>query len=272
MIELTDRAVDDVYRHGIADLIAHLPRPAAEVRQRRLPVLVAIVGVAIPIAALALAAIVVIAGHAQHSSPTGQSAPSNSVSKTEPLGQTIGIGATLVPATDVTIRSVMFTSVTPASSSALLPPSPANGLYAVAEVQVSIPGGGVLQAPPSQYTEEAATVSNLVAELQTARLDNDVVRAAELEQIIAKDDLQLSKAALALMPFHLVYVATDGESFEAWGRQQCGRRDCSVGGPRLSVDGLASFEVVFDVRSGGGVIVMTDLHNRVVGRWQAPAE
>jgi hypothetical protein len=257
MIELTDRAVDDTYRHGIADLIAHAPRPVTEVRQRRVPVLVAAGGVAIPLAALALAAIVIIAGHAQRSV-----SPANAVVKAAPLGNTIGIGATLVPATKVTVEKVVFI---PAASSPK--EAPAYGLYAVVDVELLQQTGGV---PPQRNAQEAAALSAFAAQLQLAQVDNDVARATALKSIIAIDQIQLSRDTLALMPFSFEYVASDGESYAAWDGNSAEADLSSIAVPDFSVPDLTSIEVVFDVRSSGGVIQLTNSQGRVVGRWQAP--
>jgi len=264
MIEITDRTVDETYRHGIADLVAHRPRPSIDTRQRRVPILVAIAGIAIPLAALAVAALVVIAAHAQHAvSPAGKAARPNPVA----VGQTIGIGATVVPAANVTVQKVTFI---PASVNAQ--PAPENGLYAVMEVQVSMPVGGVLQSPPAQYSDAAATVSNPLGQLATARIDNDAVRARVLTVIIAADEEKLSRDALTLMPFTFEYVAIDGESFEAWEGNSAQTNLPAADVPPLPVPGLTSFDVVFDVPTSGGVIQMINAQGRVIGRWQAPAE
>jgi hypothetical protein len=173
----------------------------------------------------------------------------------------------VVPATDVTVEKVEFI---PASEA--VRPSPANGLYAVMEVQVSMPRGGVLQSPPTQYTNEAATVWDLLGELQTARVDNDAARAAVLTEIIEGDEANLSREALTLMPFSFAYLARGGESFEAWGGNSTQTNLPTAVNPPLPVPGLTSFDVVFDVPASGGVIQMTNSQGRVVGRWQAPTE
>jgi hypothetical protein len=264
MIEITDRTLDETYRHGIADLVAHMPRPSIDTRQRRVPVLVAIAGIAIPLAALAVAALVVIAAHAQHSvAPAGKAARPNPVA----VGQTIGIGATVVPAASVTVQKVTFIAASDATQ-----PSPANGLYAAMEVQVAMPGGGALQSPSAPYSAAAAMVSGLLAQLQTALVDNDAARATVLRTIIAVDEEKLSRDALTLMPFTFEYVAVDGESFAAWGGNSAQANPTATVLPPLPVPGLTSFDVVFDVPSSGGVIQMINPQGRVVGRWQAPAE
>jgi hypothetical protein len=259
MIELTDWAVDDTYRHGIADLIAHAPGRATVPRQRRVALPMAIAGVAIPLAALALAAIVVIAGHAQRST-----SPANAVVKTAPLGNTIGIGATVVPATSVTVEKVVFI---PAGSNPK--EAPANGLFAVVDVDLLQQSGG----PRLQRNaQEAAALSAFVAQLQLAQVDNDVARATALKSIIAIDQIQLSRDTLALMPFSFEYVASDGESYAAWDGNSAEADLSSIAVPDFSVPDLTSIEVVFDVGSSGGVIQLIDSLGRVVGRWQAPAE
>jgi hypothetical protein len=151
-------------------------------------------------------------------------------------------------------------------------PSPANGLYALMEVHVSMPGGGVLQSPPAQYTGAAATVHNLLAQLQTALIDNDAARANVLRVIIVRDEEQLSRDALTLMPFTFEYVAIDGESFEAWGGNSAQPSFPAMADMSLPVPGLTSFDVVFDVPTSGGVIRMISPQGRVIGRWQAPTD
>jgi hypothetical protein len=264
MIELTDRAVDDAYRHGIADLIAHQPHPTAEVRQRRVPVLVAIVGVAIPLAALALAAIVVIASHAQHSTvPATAATPSSPAAVIGSLGHTVRIGATVVPAASVTVIGVTYI---PANSSAQ--PAPMYGLFAVATVEVYLPE----DLKSSQLTQDEATASDLSTQMESAVLANDEVRAKELRVLLTRAEMRLARDELALMPFSLEYVASDGESYGAWDGNSPDADAPSLDAGLLTLPGLTTFEVVFDVSSSAGVLQLKDSKGRVVGRWQAPAE
>jgi hypothetical protein len=274
MIEITDRDVDDAYRHGIANLIAHVPRASAEIRHRHIPILVAIAGIAIPLAALAIAALVVIDGHVPPSGapslPTAPATASSPALRTAALGHTIHITESNGLSADVTIEKVVF-----ASGSDIFNPPPANGLHAVADVLVSIPAALAVQSPPAQYTDEVSVLSQQLAQLQTAEVDNDVARARVLQLIIASDQLKLSKLALALMPFHLEYVTSRGDIYPAWG----GSTDTSGFEPQVYSGsspngvmdgGLTSLAVVFDASSRGGMIQVTDSHGRVVGRWQAP--
>jgi hypothetical protein len=167
-------------------------------------------------------------------------------------------------AADLTVEKVVFN---PAGSSAK--EAPENGLYVVVDVEVlQQPGGGAQQ----RNAQEAAAFSAFVAQLQLAQVDNDAARATALKSIIAIDQIQLSRDTLALMPFSFEYVASDGESYAAWDGNSAEADLSSIAVPDFSEPDLTSIEVVFDVRSSGGVIQMTDSRGRVVGRWQAPTE
>lgn len=216
MIEIADRVVDETFRRGIADLVARVPRPSTEIRHRRMPILVAVAGIAIPLAALGTAALLVIAGHAQRSvAPPALSAPattSNPGTTTAALGQTIDIGATVVPAADVTVENVVFVS-----GSATYQPAPANGLYAVADVRVSMPAGARAQSSATQYNLAVSLLSGDLALLQTAIVNNDVARAHVLEALIARNQITVWKLALYSTPFNLEYVTRAGQIYPAWG-------------------------------------------------------
>jgi hypothetical protein len=272
MIETSDRAVDDAYRRGIAALIALRPAPSAEITRRHIPVLVAIAGIAIPLAALVIAALVVIDGHGQPSHPvrTAPAQASSPASNTAAVGHSFHITGIHGVGADVTIEKVVF-----ASGDNTLSPPPANGLYAIADVMVSIPAGQAIQSPPPQYTDEVAVVTQLRAELPVAIANNDVARAHELELIIASYKLKLSKLALELMPFHLEYITNTGDASPAWG----GSTDTAGFAPQVysasspdgvMTGGLTALEVVFDVSSRGGAILMTDSVGKVIGRWVIP--
>jgi hypothetical protein len=274
MIEITDRVVDETFRRGIADLVAHVARPSTEIRHRRIPILVAIAGIATPLAALATAALLVIAGHAQRSVAPAQSAPATpSIPQptTAALGKSIAIGATVVPAADVTVEKVVF-----ASGSVTYQPAPANGLYAVADVLVSMPAGAKVPSSAVQYTLEVSLLSDELAQLQTAIVNNDVARAHALQALIARNQITVWRLALYSLPFNLEYVTRAGQVYPAW----AGNRPMTVFAPSgysssspdgVTDNGVTSLTVIFDVPTSGGAIELTDSQGKVIGRWRAPA-
>jgi hypothetical protein len=272
MIETSDRAVDAAYRRGIAALIALRPAPSAESRSRHIPMLVAIAGIAIPIAALVLAALVVIDGHVPPSHParTAPAKASSPALTTAALGHTFHITGIHGVGADVTIEQVVF-----ASGNDTFSPPPANGLYAIADVLVSIPATHAIQSLQAQYTDDVSRLSLLLAQLHVAIANNDVARAHELELVIASQKLRLSKLALALMPFHLEYVTNTGAAYPAWGGSTYtagfAPQVYSATSPNGVMNGgLTAMTVVFDVSSRGGTILMTDSLGKVIGRWGIP--
>jgi hypothetical protein len=277
MIEITDRVVDDTYRRGIAALVAERPRRATEARHRRVPILVATAGSAIPLAALVVAAFVVIAGHTQHSGargvPTAPATASRPASITAVVGQTIHITERNGVGVDVTLEKLVF-----ASGARAFEPPPKYGLYAVADVLVSTPAAGAFQPFVAEYIDETSVLSKLLAQLTVAIVNKDEARIRVLQPLISSAKSKLAQLLVEKNsePINLEYVTSGGQVYPAWDGNSASSAFASktyLGSSPAGVadNGRTSVTVVFDVPSRGGVIQMTDSLGKVIGRWLVPA-
>jgi hypothetical protein len=275
MIEITDRVVDETYQRGIAALVADAPRRAIEPGHRRVPILVAIAGVAIPLAALAAAAFVVIAGHVQrpeaHAVPTTPATATSPPSTTAALGQTIHIDEGNGSGVDVTVEKVVF-----APGSPTFEPPPVDGLDAAATVLISNPAGGVIQSYDAHYIVDFLDLHQLEAQLQAAIVANDAARISLLHVRIASSASKPAALSVEPQPINFEYVTNGGQAYPACGGSSAASAfvsNVSVGAPPdvVTDNGRTSLTVVFDVPSRGGLIQMTDALGKVIGRWLVPA-
>ncbi len=273
MIDVTDRVVDATYRRGIAALVADGAHLQPEAGRRRIPILVAAGGIAIPMAALVIAAFVVIAGHAQRATALEPAPASASTSGAEAVqvGQTVRVTEPNGSRVDVTVENVFF-----AAGPAALNPAPANGLFMVADVTVSSAVGAGIETAYSAYVHDVQTFNMLEAQLQVAIAANDQARVTTLEGLVSAAKAQLSQAAAKRELINFEYVSSGGQVYPAWNGNSAGSsymQKVYPGVPPVNVakSGQTSLTVVFDVVARGGAIQMIDSQGKVIGRWLVPA-
>jgi hypothetical protein len=263
MIEIADRDVDESYRRGLADLVAHAPRPSTRTAERRVPRVAAIVAIAIPLAALAVSALVVIAGHGQRAVTPTVPAASGPGATGVPIGKTIQVGPGYGLVANVTVQVVMF-----GKGSIFLPPLPKGDRNAEIHVRISSAARITTQPAQAAYDQASTEQARVMAQLDTAILNHDTGRIATLDVLLPQLETKVEKLGLQLLPFNFQYVTTNDHVYPAWGATGF----FSTTSPQVVVfNGLGDFGMIFQVPSRGGAIRMTDSFGQVIGQWRVPA-
>jgi hypothetical protein len=265
MITIPDRDVDETYSRGIADLVEHARHPAARAKPRRRRIVPAIVGLGVPLAALAAAAVVVIVDHTKPA--PAAILPPTAGYVTLVLGQTFRVTDSQGLVASVTVWNAPFYPDT----QGIGPSAPANGVYVGVKVLLTLPAAiDNSVASSKEFADEQATLDNQLAFLATMRIDGDVVRARAEEVTIARTRAELSQLAPQLLPFTFRYVATDGQTYPAFNGSalQSGFAPLLIPTTPLP-KGLTYGDIVFDVPSTGGVIQMTNPFNSAVATWKS---
>jgi hypothetical protein len=263
---VSDREVDETYERGLAALVARSRASAATAPaagRRRIPALVAIIAVGIPLAALAIGAFVVVTDHARRAAPP--IAPSTAVSENA-IGHNVRITDSHGLVADVIVEKVHYET----RGAGALPPM--NGVYAVADVLISTPSAirGAVSEP--EFAATFTALSNLKAQLQTASENHDVARVTALESLIGKDLDQLTLLAQQLLPITFTFHTSDDRSYPAFtGNAFLSGFDPLLVSPDGIPAGITYSNVVFDVPARGGMIRMTDPFSKVVGQWMVPS-
>jgi hypothetical protein len=267
MSSISDGAVDAAYRRGLGDLVARAQHPAP-VRThspvRRAPIVVAIIGLGIPLAALAAMAFIVITGHTHASEVT----PPVATTSASAIGHTTHILDSRGVHIDVTVEKVTY--ATSGVGADALPPR--SGHYAVVDVVISLKAAFGVSTDAEEFTSGYARLNALAAQLQAAVNAHDTALVAALRTEVDQQLRQLVPLAGSFLPVSFVYRANDGSTTAAFS----GNALVSGYAPMfLTPEGVSSGvtygNVVFDVPSTGGVIQMTDRFSNVVGTWRLPA-
>ncbi len=264
MITIADGEVDETYRRGIADLIEHARQPAAKSRRQHGRFVTAIVGLGVPLAALAAGAVVVIINHAH---PTPSPIPPPSTGRINlVLGQTFRVTTSQGLVASVTVEKAAF------NLQGLVTAAPVNGLYVGVQVLLDLSAAIDNSAATStEFVDEQATLDDERAVLATLEIEGDVVRARGEEVTITQTQAVLSRLAGQLLPFTFTYLATNGHAYPDFN----GSALSSGLGPLLLPTsplpkGVTYGHIVFDVPSTGGVIQMTNPFNSAVATWTLP--
>jgi hypothetical protein len=268
MNTVSEREVDEIYRRGIADLVAHAGVRAAgkrETKPRRAPIVAAIVAFGVPLAALAWSAFAIIGGHTKSATP---SHPQQSVSPIPAarIGQPFR-----VTNSGGLVAVVIVEKVTYATAGRGVGAQPRNGLYAVADVLISTTAA-IGSTGSAQAFDNALTQLNIaLANLARAKRVNDTKAILGSEALVNLYEQPLAVLAQHL-PFEFRYQTSDGRTYavSSGNALEAGFDPMLLTAGGLP-KGLTYGNVVFDVPSKGGVIQMTDPFSGVVGRWKLPA-
>jgi hypothetical protein len=263
MIEIADRDVDESYRRGLADLVAHAPRPSTRTTERRVPRVAGIAAVSIPVAALVVSALVVIAVHGQRSVTPAAPATAGSGTNGVPIGKTIHVGPGHGLVANVTVQVVMF-----GKGSIVLPLLLKGDLNA--EIHVRISSAATITTQPAQaaYDQASAEQARVMAQLDTAMLNHDTGAIATLDVLLPQLETKVEKLGLQLLPFNFQYVTTNDHVYPAWGASGF---FLTTSPQVVMFNGRGDFGMIFQVPSRGGAIRMTDSFGQVIGLWRVPA-
>jgi hypothetical protein len=267
MIEIADRDVDESYRRGLADLVAHAPRPSTRTNERRVPRVAAIAAISIPVAALVVSAFIVIVAHGQRSVTPTAPATSGPGSTGIAIGKTVRVGPGHGLVANVTVQIVSFTG-----NSIFLPPLPKN--YFNAGVTVQISTAATIKTNPAQtaYDQAALEFALTWQQFQTAKQNHDTARAAGLNAVLVQAQTEMDKVGLQLLPFNFQYLTANGHVYPAGGASGGSLSYSNTSPPKVlsTFNGVGSFFMFFQVPSRGGEIRMTDSFGQVIGQWHVP--
>jgi hypothetical protein len=268
MNTVSDRDVDEIYRRGLAALVAHSrPYPATtrQTGRRRVPVFLAIVGLGIPLAALAVSAFLVI-DHARHSAmPPAISG--SSVSKTG-IGHTVQITDSHGLIADVTVEKVSYATSGEGGAS-----PPVNGFYAVADVLISTTSAIGSTVSSQELNSAQGQLNVQLGILAQEKVNGDTAKVPATITLITLYQHEVTLLlAQQLLPFAFTYQTNDGRTYPAFfdNALESGFDPMLLAAGGLP-KGLTYGNVVFDVPLKGGVIQMTDPSSGIVGRWRLPA-
>jgi hypothetical protein len=263
MITTTDRDVDEIYRRGVAELVEHAQQSAVVTKPQRVRFVAAIVGLGVPLAALAAGAIVVIVDHAKPA--PAPNPPSTTGHVKLVLGQTFRVTDSQGLVASVTVEKAPVDTQGDFTET----PAPKNGAYVGVQVLLTLPAAIDNSAATStEFVDEQATLDNQLALLATMRIDGDVVRSQAELFAIAHTQVVLSQLVRQLLPFTFTYLATNGHGYPDFNGNalQSGFAPLLIPTSPLP-KGLTYGDIVFDVPSTGGVIQMTDPFNSAVATW-----